>query len=234
MNRFIIAYLLFISSLMAFELPQDLKIIESETDLKALAQSIQSDKKLYAKYDEIYQELQIIPFTEDLSEAEQAYIDKLFERMSEINEHFTFEEIPGGDTEAIFGITHDGHKFTENEIKADPNREYFDGHLDEDRNSLALKGVHTPDEFESFNNNIETIICHFENRAELELPQDVIHALVQNLELALVSSETSLEDKLAIYCLLSNFYEANELYDRLIDFLYLNMPDSDSFIGCGS
>ena len=74
---------------------------------------------------------------------------------------------------------------------------------------------------------IHNLLCRPYEILDLNLPQDVLTKLISELEAALVSSNSSLSDKQKIFCLLLDYYQKTQNEDKLIMFLFLNMPAGD-------
>lgn len=213
----------------------DLKTISFKND-QELAKMIQDNPSYDYVFDQAYQEIQEYCFIEDLSDENLAKCEALQEKMMEIVYYFEEDQTSGGKVEDLFGISLDGKNFTLNEISIDSNQEYYNGYIDNDRYGPGLKG-----KVNVGNNNIDinqldldSVICEYKKLVEIEadISSELVQLLIDQMEEALLDYSVSIEDRNEIFCLLNSYYHSNEMYDEIIEFLYLNMPDPNNMADC--
>lgn len=136
----------------------------------------------------------------------------------------------GGSVEDMLDISLDGDQVTYATTAADdPHHELkVEADTTPNKNSVLLRG-HVIIRDRNKKLTLADAICQFEKRQELNLSQQLVDEVLLYLEDGLIDQETSLKEKQDIFCTLLTYYEEIGDFDKLIEFLYLNMPEGDNF-----
>ncbi|MBL6991688.1 MAG: hypothetical protein ISR65_18045 [Bacteriovoracaceae bacterium] len=98
------------------------------------------------------------------------------------------------------------------------------------RNSVLTKGhIHPTKTAANDHSSLDLDLCNVQKWKTIPLPIELLKRSVSKLEEALIDDKVSLANKKKIYCTLDTYYNQNDLTDKLIYFLYLNMPPGENF-----
>lgn len=213
-----------------------LSFLEMHKNLEHSILPVLSEKELnlIKKYIEENDYLEAYEFAYMQAQEECFFVDSSLEKKCEelLDIYFTVNEVlhntGGDDTDTvgeILGITLDGASITETvTAESDPNYELLvESQLTENRNMI------TTIKDDKSEKDADYYICEYKRVSSLSLDIPYMDELTISLEKALISKETTLAERKEIFCLLLDFYQRTENYERLIDFLYLNAPEGDNF-----
>jgi hypothetical protein len=198
------------------------------------------EQDLSKAYDKRYEEYQefILINSDAISEKQKEQIENLFAEINEeLNKLENITVIKNHD-ESLLGplVPTKGHKpISTNSLGEQASEDIENGSSnirvsDSPKRSILRKpsfGFEKgPDEEEKISSlNILDGVCQDKNsKSIVPIDLNLLSKNVVVLERALLDESNTLDERIKIYCTLLKYYELTENNDRLIDFLYLNMP----------
>ncbi|MDD0854587.1 hypothetical protein HBN50_15855 [Halobacteriovorax sp. GB3] len=203
-------------------------------EYSSLPELADEELRLIKKYIEANDFLEVYELAYAQAQEECFFVDSSLEKKCEalldiyfaVNELLhSGEEYEVDAEEKKLGIVLDGASITEEiAVKNDPNYK-----LMIESQSTENRYMSTVIKDNNLKERADFYICEFKKEASISVDVPYMKELTDGLESVLVSEETALNKKKEIFCLLWDFYQRTENYDRLINFLYLNVPEGENF-----
>ena len=194
----------------------------SKDSIQEIIKLMKISEDQFALFDEAYQETQIKCF-DDLSVIEERNCGLIMELFQKIRNEFDESD---GNAEQIFGINLNGDSVTHNNtVKIDPNQNPYERNIiNDDRNSIHMKFGMLNLQILKDSEVLKNVLCHYYQQNQLNLSPEFMSlmvAIIKNMD------EINAKDKEAQslrFCLLSDFFLFNEMYDYY-DELIFNLED---------
>ena len=211
----------YLSFLLFYQDSQNFVLPASYPEVRKVASQLNESQSLYEFYDEAYQSTQeVCAFEEKVEVVNKC--DSLLSYFSKVNDSLNGNSNQDADTS--LGLSLDGFEIRKRELgEFGINEEDFDVKYVNSTRKLPMASGQEIDLTQ-----VDSV-CLLRQRIELNLESSLIEKIVGLLERELVDEQVSLASRKETYCVLEAYYTQTDNVDRLIEFLYLNMPEGLNF-----